>query len=195
MGWIREAVSRLRTRSEIEKELEEMSVGTEFHLPLFETEEKQRLRQAPDREDLYDELYATPNPADVRFEHENQSYRIESVSVREKNSILYKLKRALGKADFQGWVEISIDTGENPLPAGLTEHPHYEVMDTTIRYRFRDTEATLTYEFEDIEQIGGELYVFNRILSSCWEQPETISELREGIQKWEMFNQFREQAR
>ncbi|OYR37997.1 hypothetical protein DJ82_13730 [Halorubrum sp. Ib24] len=196
MDQLKEGYRRLRYQSELEDELEDTLVGKEFCLPIFETEQKQLLRQRSDYEELLFDLYGNPVQADLEIAHEKISYQISEVTVKEKTGVLYKLNRLLGRSGFQGWLEIELDFGEEELQyLDFHKHPLYEDLDARLDYYGHHSKLTIHYEFKDLEAIGELLFRFNRILATCWSAPDTIPELREETQKWEVYNQFKEKAR
>ncbi|MCU4753413.1 hypothetical protein OB919_15725 [Halobacteria archaeon AArc-curdl1] len=195
MGLAKQAYHRLRYRSILTEELTETLVEKEFHLPIFGAEEMQMIRQRPDYEELLFDFYANPEPVDLNIDHENLSYRIEGITVKENSGILYRLNRLLGRTEYSGRLHIKITTGETALPTGLTKHPDYEHLDARIEYYHNSTDATLYHEFRGLEEASQMLFEFNRILATCWSLPETIPEHLEEIPKWKTFNQFKEQMR
>lgn len=193
---MKEGYHRIRYQSELEDELEDTLVGKEFYLPIFETEEEQLIRQRPDYEELLFDLYGNPETGDLEIEHEKISYRIDEVTIKEQTGVLYKLNRFLGRTDFQGWLEIELDFGEEKLQyLDFHKHPLYEDLDARIDYYDHHSVLTIHHEFKDLEALGEMLFRFNRILATCWSVPDTIPELREEAQKWEVYNRFKEKAR
>lgn len=196
MDQLKQGYLRFRYQSELEDELEDTLVGKEFHLPIFETEGEQLLRQRPDYEELLFDLYGIPEPVDLEIDHKKISYRIVEVTVKEQTGVLYKLNRLLGRTDFQGWLEIKLDFGEEELQhLDFHKHPLYEGLEARLDYYDHHSELTIHYGFEDLEALGEMLFRFNRILATCWSVPDTIPELRQETQKWEIYNQFQEMAR
>lgn len=192
---IRGAYSRLTYRKIVEKMADEL-VGTQFHVPILETEQRQVLRQKPDYEELLIEFYANPSLTDTSLKSDDVVYSITEAEVRESRGILYRLQRALGNIDFNGKIRFYIKLEEERIPSTpLTAHPDYKELDGWIDHYHRGEYFEFFHEFDNIENLCWDLYRLNQLLAAVWESPETIQEIREDIDKWRVFNQFKEQSR
>lgn len=196
MNSVREAYDRLHYAASLESQLQRRLVDTKFHLPTFKTEAEQQLRQRPDYHDLLIDFYLDPEPTEPPIESETVTYTIDDISVEENNSITYKTKRLLNRADFSGNIHLSLDFGEKRLSGlGLEKHPWYDELDAKVTHYHNQTELNIYHQFTSLEDLGDMLFIFNRIFASCWSAPETIPELIEDVAKWKVYNDFKDRVR
>lgn len=190
------AYRRYRHAAEVKREVDKLLVGTTFHLPLLETEQRQQFRQRSDYEELIQEFYASPSPVDSHLASDTLTYRITGVDTWESFGFLYKLNRIAGRTEFDGGVKLDLDFEDDSIPPlSFSHHPWYDDLELRIDHYHRGSEMTLYHEYTDLDTLASTLWLFNEILATLWETPQTIPELVEDAAKWEGYNRFKEEFR
>lgn len=196
MSRITAAIERIRYRSKLTSQLEELLGGLTYTLPIIETEEEQQLRQRPDYSDLQIQFYGLPEPVDLMVDCDEISYTISEISVNEYTGFTYKAQRIVSRTNFQGTVNMKLDFRNQKIPPmDFHNHPQWEEMDVRVDYAQYQTELDIYVPYTELEDLLMAIFRFNQLFAHTWAMPNNLEELKADTQKWRIFNQFKEQAR
>lgn len=203
---LRTGYDNLRARGRLESRLQRME-GESFHVPYLDIDEEQIFRQRPDHEELLWEFYNLPKENDTDLKAGDIVYEVEEVAVIESGELVYKAKRFLDRAGFDGNVRLTLDFGDvTPQSVRkLSDYPLYERIDgkawierdipesgdvDSIRDRL-----VFLHPWSGPDRFDVSLLNLNRSLAALWNDPDTIQETREAKVRWERYNRDRERWR
>lgn len=188
------ARDRLRRRADLESELQARLEDTRRTLPAIEWQDRQKLENRDDYEELFGNFYSNPTESEVPVDHERITYTISDVELTETGRGLYDLKRLFGKAEFESRLRLDLDfEDEHIFNVYPHKHPLYEEMNITTRKTDNVTKIRLFHDWEGWESFSEAFMLFNVALAHRWASPDTFEGLTEKLVDKELYKTFGDQ--